>query len=262
MTYRYTLPISRGRYTDPPVAGLVPTDGLLSFITDPWKDMANALFGAPSDEACMAKAKAATAILDQQTYELASTWRPPVTFSVDEVIRLRDATFAYLKGASAAIDASIKRGAAADARNLLYGRLDLIYKKMNESIPFTNAIKEAQAKGIRVIESPSLRRWVIESMTATSNGYTAVAYFECIKPFLVSMLLAASTSAMKLASVVRTVVGVVVDAGEAVLAIPDTISKVWTWTKWGALGVAAFYLMKPKKPAPTTNPARRRRRRR
>lgn len=255
MTYRYMIP----------AAGLTPTGGLFSDVVNVLSGgVSSTLFGAggPSDEACLARAKAATASLDAETNRLAATWRPPDTFSVDEVIRLRDATFAYLKGASAAIDASIKRGAAADARTFLYGRLDLIYKKMNASLEYTNAIKEAQAKNIRVIEAPGLRRWVLESMTTTSNGYTAVAYFECIKPFIVSMFQAAAAACMKLAAVVRTVVGVVVEVGEAVLAIPDTVSKIWTWTKWGALGVAAYYLAKPKKPAPTSNPARRRRRRR
>lgn len=256
MTYRTTLPISRGLVT------AQPTDGVLSFITEPWRDLSSALFGAPSDDACMKKAKAATADLDRQTTTLASTWRPTGLFQVDDVRRLRDATFAFLKEASASIDGSIKRGAPQAARDLLTDRLWKIYKKMDESRAFTTAINDAQANQIRVIESPGFKRWVIESMTAASNGFTAVAYFECIKPFVVSLTLKALALCTSIAAIARTVVNATVAVGEAVLAIPDTVSKLWTWTKWGALGVAAYYLAKPKKPAPTSNPARRRRRRR
>src|SRR5690606_20610845 len=168
--------------------------------------------------------------------------------------------YAFLKEASASIDGSIQRGAPQAARDLLTDRLWKIYKKMDESRAFTTAINEAQAKQIRVIESPGFKRWVIESMTAASNGFTAVAYFECIKPFVVSLTLKALALCTSIAAIARTVVNATVAVGEAVLAIPDTVSKLWTYTKWGALGVAAYYLAKPRKPAPTANPARRRRR--
>lgn len=244
-----------------PAPTYAATGGLLSFIAEPWKDLSTALFGGPSDDACMQKAKAATADLDRQTNALAATWRPSGMFQVADVRRLRDATFAYLKAASASIDGSIKRGAPQAARDLLTDRLWKIYKKMDESRAYTSAINDAEARQIRVIESPGFKRWVIESMTAASNGFTAVAYFECIKPFVVSLTLQALALCTSIASIARAVVDATVAVGEAVLAIPDTVSKLWTWTKWGALGVATFYLMKPKKPAPTTNPARRRRRR-
>src|SRR5690606_29977675 len=114
-------------YTTQPARRPAPTyaatGGLLSFITEPWKDLSTALFGAPTDDACMAKAKAATAELDRQTNALAATWRPAGMLQVDGVRRLRGATYALVQEPSAAIDGSIQRGAPQAARDLLTDRL-------------------------------------------------------------------------------------------------------------------------------------------
>lgn len=208
----------------------------------------NSPFNGPSEAGCAQNRDKASAGLDDLTAELAANWKPTGFYQVGDMAKMRDGTLKLLADASGAIDSALS--GALTYRSSLRMAQGKVQEKMKESIAFTNAIAEAQAKSIRVIDSPGFRRWVIESLNAASLAFGHVAYMACIKPALVSFVETAYKVWRTVVAIGKAMVRVVIAAGEQFLRIPDTLGTIWTVTKWGTLAVgAAWLLSKMKKPS-------------
>lgn len=204
-------------------------------------------FNGPSEAGCAQNREKATAGLDAQTLDLAANWKPTGFYQIADMVKMRDATMATLADASAAVTTALDRPLTYKAT--LTMALSNVQRKMTDSLPFTNAIGEAQKRGIRVIDSPGFKRWVIDSLNAASNAMGHVAYMACIKPALVSLVEKAYQLWRTVVAIGKAMVRIVVAAGEQFLRIPDTLGTIWTVTKWGTLAVgAAWLLTKLKKP--------------
>lgn len=192
---------------------------------------------------CMTSANATVAQLDAKTEDLAKNWRPSGFYSVDQVRQLVAWTNAVLAQAQSTVTSGISAqpagsGAIAPLREMLLS----INRKMAEGTVFVNAANTAAAQGIRVIDAPGLKNWVTFSMSHASAGVAGVAYVECTKPWFVGPLASFRALLDTLWSGAKRVVGVVLDVGEAVLEVPDTIATAWTIAKWIAVLGGAYVI--------------------
>lgn len=205
----------------------------------------NSPFNGPSEAGCAQNRDKATAGLDAQTLDLAANWKPTGFYQIADMIKMRDATMALLADASAAVTAALDRPLTYKAT--LTMALSKVQNASRDSLPFTNAIATAQAKGIRVIDSPGFKRWVINSMNAASVAFGHVAYMACLKPALVSAIEKAYQLWRAVVAIGKAMVRIVVAAGEQFLRIPDTLGTIWTVTKWGTLAIGAAWLLSKMK---------------
>lgn len=211
----------------------------------------------PDEETCRRNRERATASMDAATEEAARNWRPTGFYLATDMAKMRDQVLKLLSDASKACEDAINAGPFTYKATLRMAQ-STVQRKMAESLPFTTAISNALNNNIRVIDSPSFKRWVVTSMNAASNAIGHVAYMACIKPFLVTVVEKVYQVSRVIITVAKTMVKVALAIGEQFVKVPDLLAELWKYTKYGALAFAAYYVLKPKKP--TRNPARRRRR--
>jgi hypothetical protein len=211
----------------------------------------------PDEATCRANRDRATASMDAATDETARNWKPTGFYLVTDMAKMRDQVMKLLLDASKACEDAINAGPFT-YRSTLRMAQDMVQRKLAESVAFSNAIGTATQRGVRVIDSPSFKRWVVESMTKASVATGHVAYMACIKPFLVTVVEKVYQVSRVIISIAKTMVKVALAIGEQFVKVPDLLAELWKYTKYGALAFAAYYVLKPKR---TQNPARRRRRR-
>lgn len=213
------------------------------------------LFGDESE--CTRKGEAASADIERQRDDLAATWRPTGFYRVGDLTRMRDQVLQALLAASASVDKAVAAGVTPDIRNNLRMAQGALQSKMADALPFTTAIHQANAKGIQVIDAPAFKRWVIESLTKISVATAYVAYQACLKPAVVAALHAVVRACQSLIALGKSIVSATLAVGEQILKVPDHLDTLWTVTKWGALAVAAFYAIRPRRSNPWRSPHRR-----
>jgi hypothetical protein len=197
-------------------------------------------FNGPSEAGCAQNRDRASAGLDEQTNDLAANWKPTGFYQLADMMKMRDATMKLLADAAAAVDNALT--GTLTYKDTLRMAGSRVTGKMRDSLAFTNAIAEAQAKGIRVIDSPGFKRWVIDSMNTASNAFGHVAYMACLKPTLVAVVEKAYQLWRTVVAIGKAMARIVIAAGEQFLRIPDTLATLWTVTKWGTLAVGAAWL--------------------
>lgn len=232
--------------------------GIISFLTDPIVDTINYATGgggAGSDAQCAGARDRASAKLDADSNELTLNWKPTGFYQTSDMRKVLIQTLDMLGEASKAVD----RAASGELtyKPTLRMAQSRVAAKMHDSLAFSTALGVAAQRGIRVIDSPGFKRWVVNSMNAASVAYGHIAYMACIKPALVSLVEKAYTISRTLVSIAKTMVRIAIAAGEQILKVPDTLETVWKVTKWGGLAYLAYWALKPKR---QPNPARRRRR--
>ncbi len=193
--------------------------------------------------------------IDAQRADLARTWGPTDgNYDTQQMVAMVNATHKLLGDTSNAITSCIAGGVPTDARNVLLNFQSLLQRRFTESMVFVDAINHARANNIRVINAPGFKHWVLISMAYASSSAAAMRYYACIRPAFLGVLKSLVNVMDFVYRVGKGLVKIAVAAGEAVLALPDTVSTVVRYTMFAGLAVAAYYLAKPKK---RPNPRRR-----
>jgi hypothetical protein len=193
----------------------------------------------PSEAACAQNRARVEATLDAQTAELDRDWKPTGFYRIEDISRMIDEVLKLLVNA-----ANATRDAMAGYFTYKFSLKDALGKvqsKMAESIVFTNAISAARDRGVRVIDAPSFRRWVVTSMNRASLAYGHVAYMACLKPALVSALETAFKISRAIIALGKAMVKATIALGEQILKVPDLLGQIWKYGKWGTVAVAAYY---------------------
>lgn len=244
MTYLTTRPQRRlaRRYPRTAMGG-----GFLDFIRD-------AVEQKELDESagCKAQADAETAGMTARRLDLSSNWHPTGFYSPDQMKEIIEATFNVINKAYELVETSRADLPGTDYTGDEYGythtlelkRAELL-RQTSESTPFNNAIIEARSKGIEVIDTPGLRRWVLSAMRSAESATLAVSYVNCMKPWWLAVLRVIAQVMEVLWAICKAIGGLVKKVGELVLEVPDTLGKIYTVAKWTAiLGLPLFVFYK------------------
>lgn len=226
-----------------------------------------------SDSTCFADADARTADMYAKQQALQNNWNPTGYYTPDDMKAVNDAAFQMMTAAGAVLDKALAGSQDLTSRGQLMDARDAIFDQESKALPFTDAIRNALATGVEIIDSSGFKRWVIGTMEVAKAAMFTAYYVACNRAPLLDLLISAigalTTAADYFVALVTTVAGVVkaaVDlalaAGKQIIKIPDYIGTITTVALVGVAAVGAWWLWKTfgKKTA-TANPARRRRRR-
>lgn len=117
-----------------------------------------------------------------------------------------------------------------------------LFKRLNESITYTQNYQYAKAQGIEVIDAPGLWRWVEKSLMDLELAVGVIAYVACKKPIWLSAVQWLYEKSLFLIGIAKTAVNAAITVGKAILKIPDVAGTVWTYLKWGAIIGGGLFL--------------------
>jgi hypothetical protein len=198
---------------------------------------------------CVSEGNAMAADLDQRIATMQRDWNPTGYYSPDQIRKIVGETVRLI---SSCADKVRDAPAPRESFYLIKNEADEIARKAQEGIKFLDAASEAERQGIGAVDAPGLKHWVIFSLQAGSNALVAAGALACNKPWFLTALQYYQAGFDAVWGVAKQIVGVVINIGDAILHVPDAVSELWTFVKWGALlGVAgyAFVAISKKKKA-------------
>ena len=122
---------------------------------------------------------------------------------------------------------------------------------------FVTAANTAKNQGIKIVDAPTLKRWVLEAMRSSSSAFATAYTYECVVSDF--QKLAISLSWMrdlfdKAVAFIKKILGVAYDAAKAILHVAgdvaDFAGSAVKYAKWGLLagvGVWAFLEIKKRR---------------
>ena len=201
-------------------------------------------FGGKSEtNQCIDAANQKTAELDAKATDLNKNWNPTGIYTTQQMQSLVQQTMATLLAASTGVlDKAISEPQADGTRASLMLKRAAIQRKMSdEGLVFTKALGAAMNANIGVVDAPGLKRWIVNSMLVASDAIGAAYAVSCLTPWWVGVLAAFQSAFDKLYGAAKIIVGTAVALGEQVLKIPDAIGEIWTYAKWGAVGLILWW---------------------
>lgn len=186
--------------------------------------------------------------LDAQLAEIDRTWNPTGFFTAQDI----DTVFGQVSTVvSAAVD-QIESMFAGRASSIGSDNLDELHRlegKLNEATndkfqPFIAAVQEANAKGLRAINAPGLKSWAMTAMKAARDLMRQGAVIECQTSALETAIRKVSNVVIAVGQVLRTVVGIVLEAGEAAVDAIDFTFQLLKFAKWAVLLGGGYYVVK------------------
>lgn len=215
---------------------------------DWWDDMRQKFANQqaqPSAE-CLASANAATQPLEARRDLLIKTWNPTGYYTPQNILDLVKYTLSMLAGAANTVQQVMADPESPGDRDALGQLLAEVQGKMQDSLDYTNAAKQALATNVEVIASAGIKRWIINSMTSAASAIAGAGYVACMRPWWVGALGAFMSTFETLYQAASATAGLALDivkaAGKTILEIPDAIATAWTIAKYGALVGGAYYL--------------------
>ncbi len=190
------------------------------------------------NETCLSTASSQPSIkaLDDQIMQLAKEWRPSGYYTIDQVQRIVASVVPFAAAAMVSLGAAPHT--TSNAATMVKERMGKLVARTDESKIYIAACAEAKRMGADVVDSPGLRRWVMNSLQDVSAAMVTTYVLNCNTTFidtLASWLGALGDFLLSLAKIV-------VKAGQLVLKVPDAIAQMWTAIKYGALAGGAYFV--------------------
>lgn len=191
---------------------------------------------------CVNRANASPTVssIDSQIANLASTWKPTGYYTVAEMQSLVTVLESQAQAAGAALAGARSIPGSEDAINQAFD--DLIRKWQVPAKNYSDAIVQAKAQGLRAIDAPDAKDWVIRSMQAISDAYVTVTVMYCMQTWVESWLTKAYNAMRTIEDVVRKVVGVLIEIGEKVLDAGGHAIDLIKYLPYAALGIAGWVI--------------------
>lgn len=187
---------------------------------------------------CLSQANAAVAQLDALIDDLSANWQPSGFYTPPQVVQIVQAGMDLLKQASDALNAAKSTAQTQDVTDTLNNELDAIQRRETQAAEVTSTLN----MGVDVVEASGLRRWAIGAIQAARDGMTAASVVACLRPGWMTLVSIFVAAASVFVGVVKTLGSIVVQAGQSLQKLPDTISTMFAVLKYGALAAGAYFL--------------------
>jgi hypothetical protein len=226
----------------PPSLGIWPLDQIAEFVV-----------GSSSGEQieCKDKANVAVAPIDARIMDLSKNWNPSGYYTPAQMSEIVNQTLIAIHSAGDHLRAAPT--ATSDAQQMINDAASKLARRGTESLAYTRAHQSATSQGIKIVDAPGLRRWVISSLGDVSFAHTIAYVQECAKPGLAGAIIAYQKVFDGVADTIKAIVGVAIDVvkalGKLMYHLPDTLSTAYTYLKWAAIiggGVWAFLEIKKR----------------
>ncbi len=212
------------------------------------------LSGAPSAEKqCIDQANAQAAPFDAKIDDLAKNWKPTGFWTSDDVRTLVSGTMATVRQAQAGLDQTAQGLSA--SQDSIQRATDDLARAGQRALDYLQAANDADAKGLRTINAPGLKRWVTDTLASCSAAMVTSATIACLQPWWVSALAAFQTAFDAIWNVAKQITGAVLAIGETALKIADDLPNLYDILKYGALAAGAYWVWtRYLKPTHTEHP--------
>lgn len=227
---------ARARRSPPALSGLfdIVTGGIVT-------DVIDLIQGSD----CPDEADASVADMDNIINDLEQQWRPTGFYTPDEINKVTSTVLDQTGGVFNQLEE------AAEEMKVV-GKVELQFtafaSKVSDAVPFLNAGKKARTEGIRVVNAPGLRDWVLDTMKATRNLSRAIFLHSCNRPVMLRIVTAAAQAMMVVRTVVLAVGGAALAAGEVAVNVLGGVGQLLGFVvkhlPLFALGGAGLYLYK------------------
>lgn len=224
----------------------------LGWSLDEW---VNEQFNAGGNEelACLNQANNSAAVktLEARISSLNANWNPTGFYTPDEMSKVVSETLKIATSANSILRAApLSTG---DALNVMNQAIGDVQKKTMQSLNYSAAVGEAQTKGIKAINAPGLKEWVLSTMRAAAQSIVTAGVLQCNMTWLASAIITFQKVFDAVAAVVVRIAGVAIKLGEVALnvieEVPDLASKLLFVAKWGVIAFAAAFAIKKIKDA-------------
>jgi hypothetical protein len=179
---------------------------------------------------------AAVKALDTKADDLNQNWNPTGYYTADQMRQIVGATMNLVNQ----YHNSVMTARARHNINELADAEDTFNDIGRQAVDYTQTWQKAQASGA-VVNAPGLKYWVVNSTRAMNKGMRAVEIASCTEPWWFGALATYTAMFDALAGVLKSIVGVLVKAGDIVLDAVETTFKLWPVLKWGAVSAAVLF---------------------
>jgi hypothetical protein len=222
--------------------------GMSGLVDDMIDQYSNAVPGYSIDPTVMLEAQCVTkAVSDGQTFKskidnLDATWNPTGFFPPDDVRAVISSTMELEAHGRAAID---KVQTEAHVRTDLLNRArDGLDRAGARAIDYLDAAREADSKGVRLVNAPGLKQWVIDTMNAASAALIVGQAVDCLKPWWLSALQAYQDAFDVAITHVVAIAGSVLAVGENAVKVAFSLLEHLNLLILAGLGVGGYLVWK------------------
>jgi hypothetical protein len=170
-----------------------------------------------SVNACVNAANLITAPLDAKVNDIARTWNPPDTFTGGQIRAVVASVYSVLdQGQSALTQAAAERGVADALLSDIASELKIVADHRAQAELYLQAAQQADSSG-NPVKAPNFKQWILNAMNEGSSAITVAYTVGCVTPWWASIFQAFSLAFDSLYALLKTVTGIAVKVGAAVV---------------------------------------------
>ncbi len=177
-----------------------------------------------SEDECTAQATSSVRPLVDKTNQLNATWNPTGFYTTAELREVITKGMDAIRNAQAALDQTTREiGVDFDKLNAASQSL---FDVGARAIDYIAAATQADQQGLRLVNAPGLKAWLIGGLKKANDAMVASAFEECRKPWWGLALAGYVEACQALWGVVETVGGQVLAIGENTLKIGASLTEL------------------------------------
>lgn len=196
---------------------------------------------------CINKANATPQVVGIESIiaNLAKTWHPTGYFRPGDIQSVLSMLADEAAQAGAAVAAApMSTSDAQTVKDMAFG--DMLRKVTDRSKAYSQAIRDAAARGATAVNAPAFKDFVLKAMQSIADAYVTATVLECRQGWVIKWLDKGYKAMASIGGVVARIGGVVVKIGENVVNAVDTagsmLAFIIKWSPFAALGVGGWFL--------------------
>lgn len=199
--------------------------------------------GTQDNADCLAQGNAVSAPLDAKIDDLIKNWNPTGFYTSTDIRNLVTST---MKVVASGFDALTQAAAEPNAaRDSITRATNDLARASGKSTDYLQAAQQADAQGFTSVNAPGFKRWLTDTMAASSSAITTAAVIACQVPWFVGALSMFQIVFDAAYEQFKRTLGALVKLGDLVLKIPEGLADASTILVWAlGLGGAAWLLYK------------------
>jgi hypothetical protein len=197
---------------------------------------------------CQQQATATLAPLRDKIDDLSNNWNTTGFYTPDELLSGVTTVMAAVVKAQGTIDQVLAD--LTTAGDDLHAAADSLFAVGQRSLDYTHAAQQAQQSGIRLVNAPGFKQWVITSLQTGADAMQTASVAACLNPWWLSALSAFQSGFEVAWTAVKAIGATALLVGEDVLKVAASLPELYDKYKWvglAAIGaLIAFKFLKPK----------------
>lgn len=189
---------------------------------------------------CREQAKTTLAPLFAKVDDLSSNWQTTGFYTPEELLSAVTTTMDAVRQAQSSLDRVLAEPNT--SKDALTAAAQKLFGAGERAIDYINAAKQATSAGIRVVNAPGFKQWVIDSLRAGADAMSTASVAACSNPLWLSLLSSFQGGFDVAWGAVMAIGRTVLKIGEDALKIAASLDEIYETFKWVGLAGLAGYL--------------------